>query len=440
MDEMDRIDRVDREMKKQRLRRRIVSGQEKESPYPEPFEDDEDEQEQEEHRQGTRRKRLAIVAVVVLVLASVGAAVIFYWRRYHKYTEYSVVWEQDLLSGEQGEMQTESSFIGYLDLGEAIIRYTKDGASYIDARGKTVWVQTYEMRSPIAAANGDYAVVADQQGNSIYIFDKNGCQGVATTLLPILRVSVSGKGVAAAVLEEPRSNYIVWFRKDGAALDITVKVRLSGDGYPLDISLSPDGTQIICSYMYMNNGTLDCRVVFYNFSEVGKNASSTRIVGGFDEPFAGGIVPRVHFLDDIYSFACSDKGLAFFSSKNLTSPELLRQVTVESDILSLFYSDRYVGMILANAEGEHPYRMEVYRSDGELVLKKGFDFPYQHVSVCGEQVLLWNESSFQSYNMSGTQVFSADLEEGIAKVTLGRHPNSYIVVGPQKMREITLQR
>ncbi len=436
---MDNMDPMNREMKKQQLRRRIVSGQEKEGRYPEPFED-EAEQEQEEHRQGTRLKRLAVVALIVLVLTSVGAGGIFYWKRYHRYTEYSITWEQDLLAGGLGEAQTESSFIGYLDFGEDIIRYTKDGASYIDARGKTVWVQTYEMRSPIAAVNGDYAVVADQQGNSIYIFDKNGCQGVATTLLPILRVSVSGKGVAAAVLEEPRSNYIVWFRKDGAALDITVKVRLSGDGYPLDISLSPDGTQIICSYMYMNNGALDCRVVFYNFSEVGKSASSTRIVGGFDEPFVGGIVPRVHFLDDIYSFACSDKGLTFFSSKNLTSPELLQQVTVESDILSLFYSDRYVGMVLINTEGEHPYRMEIYRPNGELVLKKGFDFQYQHASICGEQVLLWNEDSFQAYNMSGTEVFGTSFEDGVSKVRAGRHPNSYIVIGPQKMREITLQR
>lgn len=436
---MDNMNSMNREMKKQQLRRQIVTGHDKGASYPEPFEE-EDEEEQEELRRDTRRKRWAIIAVVILVLIAAASGGIFYWKRYHQYTEYSISWEQELSANAGGGAQTESSFTGYLDFGENIIRYTKDGASYIDARGKTVWVQTYEMRSPIAAVNGDYAVVADQQGNAIYIFDKNGCQGVATTLLPILRVSVSGKGVAAAILEDPKSNYIAWFRKDGEALDITVKARLSGDGYPLDISLSPDGTQIICSYMYMNSGMLDCRVVFYNFSEVGKNASPTRIVGGFDEPFVGGIVPRVHFLDDVYSFACSDKGLTFFSSKNLTSPELLRQVTVESDILSLFYSSGYVGMILMNAEGEHPYRMEIYRPDGDMVLKKEFDLQYQHVSISGESILLWNDSSLRVYNLSGTEVFATNFEDGVAKVTLGRRPNSYIVTGPQKMREITLQR
>ena len=439
---MDNMNPMNREMKKQQRRRQIVSDHGRGGSYPGPFdeEDEEGEEEREGQRQGTRLKRWGIVALVVLVLTAAVSGGTFYWKRYHQYTEYSISWEQDLFAEGEGAAQTESTFVGYLDFGENIIRYTKDGASYIDARGKTVWVQTYEMRSPIAAVNGDYAVVADQQGTAIYIFDKNGCQGVATALLPILKVSVSGKGVAAAILEDPRSNYIAWFRKDGAALDITVKVKLSGDGYPIDISLSPDGTQILCSYMYMNNGMLDCRVVFYNFSEVGKNTGPTRIVGGFDEPFAGGIVPRVHFLDDVYSFACSDKGLTFFSSKNLTSPEILRQVMVESDILSLFYSSGYVGMILANAEGEYPYRMEIYRPTGDLVLKKEFDFRYRHVAMSGERVLLWDESSFKAYNLFGTEVFTASFEDGVDKVTLGRHPNSFIVTGPQKMREITLQR
>ena len=58
-----------------------------------------------------------------------------------------------------------------------------------------VWVQSYEMKTPMVSINGEYAAIGDQQGNSIYICNKSGPVGKATTLLPILRVTVSAKGI-----------------------------------------------------------------------------------------------------------------------------------------------------------------------------------------------------------------------------------------------------
>ena len=86
-------------------------------------------------------------------------------------------------------------------------------------------------------------------------------------------------------------------------MQISMKGVLSGEiGYPLDISLSPDGTMLTGSYMYIEDGTLRSRVAFYNFSEVGKNALN-RFVGGFHDIYKESIVPRVQYLDDVYSVA-----------------------------------------------------------------------------------------------------------------------------------------
>lgn len=65
----------------------------------------------------------------------------------------------------------------YAYFGENMIRYTKDGASYIDGAGKTVWTQSFEMKTPVINVNGDYAVIADQQGNQLYICSTAGCTG-----------------------------------------------------------------------------------------------------------------------------------------------------------------------------------------------------------------------------------------------------------------------
>ena len=197
---------------------------------------------------------------------------------------------------------------------------------------------------------------------------------------------------------------------------------------------------MICSYVYLNNGMMDSRVVFYDFSEIGKNTSPKRLVGGFDDIFSGTIVPRVRFLTDIYSFACSDQGLTFFSSENLASPEVLAQTVAEGEICSLFYSSEHVGIIVANSEGENPYHMEIYSPAGKLLLRRDFDFQYKEVSFGGDQIFLWNEDTLQIYNLAGTLKFSGTFDSTISKVTRGRFPNTYIITDPQRMREITLQR
>lgn len=40
-----------------------------------------------------------------------------------------------------------------------MIKYTKDGASYLDSRGKAVWILSYEMKHPMITVNGDFAAI-----------------------------------------------------------------------------------------------------------------------------------------------------------------------------------------------------------------------------------------------------------------------------------------
>lgn len=432
---MDNQNAINREMKKQQLRRQIVPNPADMPPA------EKKEEEQTSHSVLSWIFLHKIFLCTVFFLLAAGAGGVFYWNQYHEYTEYKISWEAELLPGktEEDEIKTETGFVNFIDFGGNVLKYTKDGATCIDPRGKIIWTQPYEMKSPIVSVNKDFAAIADQQGNQIFICDKNGSQGEATTLLPISKIAVSAIGVTAAILEDSSASYLYWFRRNGEPLDISVKSRLAGDGYLMDVSLSPSGEQAVCSYMYINNGRLDSKIVFYDFSEIGKNISGKRIVGGFNEPFSGTIVPRVRFLDNVYSFACSDKGLSFFSSRNLASPELLRQADIEGEICSLFYSEKYIGVIAENSK-ENPYRMEVYKPDGSLVLKKEFDFSYQYVSISKDQIFLWNETSFQLYNLSGVCKFSGKFDKGISRITAGRFPNSYIITSPQKMWEIILQK
>ena len=57
---------------------------------------------------------------------------------------------------------------------------------------------------------------------------------------------------------------------------------MSKSGYLLDVSLSPEGTQVMVSNVYLQDGIMGNRVAFYNFSEYGKSYPD-RLVGGFEE-------------------------------------------------------------------------------------------------------------------------------------------------------------
>lgn len=421
---------MNRENKKKQLRRQMIHADAGSRPSPDRPSPDRAEDGEEAARKLYKKvhRRRLIVVIVLLVLVGAGVFAWFYYQRNYAFTSYETVWATEI---------NEGSLVGYEAFGSNVLKITRDGASYTDNKGKNIWTESYEMKNPIVSVNGDYAAIADKQGNSIYICNTDGSQGQATTVLPISKVAVSGTGIVAAVLEDSTSSYVTFFRKDGTSLDITVKTNMAGDGYPLDISLSRDGTQMMGSYVFIQNGELKNRVVFYDFSEIGKNIPN-RLVGGFDEQFEGTLAGEVQFLGSPYSCAFSGSGLCFFSSKNLASPALVAQVTVEEEIQSVFHSDDYAGIVVRNNTGEFANRMEIYKKSGELVMKTDFTYDYKGVDIDGDLVILYNEDSCKIYNMAGVQKLYASFDFTVSRIRQGSFPNTLVVTGPQMMKEIRL--
>lgn len=428
---MSSMNSMEREQKKRQLKTRIVDPG-KADGGPGRNRDGRGENEEEIVRKAERRskmKRVRLVLIIALILAG-GVFGFITYARGHEFTEYTVAWEKEIPA-------SESSFTGYVKFGDNLLKYTKDGASYIDRTGNPVWSLSYQLKSPICYVNGDFAVIADQQGNSIYICDKAGLQGEAQTLLPILRASVSAHGVAAALVEDSTASYVTFFKKDGSDLDWLIKTVMSSNGYLMDVSLSPDGTQVMVSDLYLKDGALKNRVVFYNFSDFGKSYPD-RLVGGFDE-FGDNLSPRVRFLDESHACAIADGQLVFFSLENVTSPEMVNQIPVESMIRSVAYSDQYVAVISDNTEGEFESRLDTYHSDGTLAFSKTFTYGYQKMDIDGDFVILYNDNSCRIYNMSGKERFFGEFDFSVAKITRGTQFNSLIITGGDRMRELRLK-
>ena len=327
----------------------------------------------------SRKKRILPAIMVVLFLAVTGLCFYKYQNEY-EYASYEVAWEKpmrytaaeiDIESIQTGDSNeptdvtseavpgdaeaeggdsvddgqppqitpskgvSESGFVKYAYFGENMIRYTKDGASYIDGAGKTVWTQ--KLRDEDSGHQRQRRLCGDRRpAGKPALYMQHGrlyrrCQDHSFRLqrrhqrLPGDHGGCGGRTALAA----PN---IFYFKKDGEELGINIKMLLSGDGYPVLIALLPYGKQIVMSVMYMKNGTLKNKVVFYDFSnKSGKNVNN-RFIGGFEEEFDDKMAARVVYLNQETVCAFSDKGLTFISVKNAIPDSTVVTVPVEEEI------------------------------------------------------------------------------------------------------------
>lgn len=420
---MSDLESYSREEKKKELRKKVVQF-----PASPQKEQENSEEIIKESLKKRTRKRVIFGAAVFVFLA----ALIFVWTRYryfYQYTGYEVAWETDMVEG---------TFAEYVPFGNNLLKYTRDGASYIDENGKTVWNQTYEIKTPIVSVNGDYVAIADQQGNDIYICDKNGNQGVITTLSPILKVCVSAHGVVAAILDDSKVNYINLYSKNGELLTDSMTY-LENSGYPLDLSLSPDGTLLMMSYLYLDSGVMHGRVTFHNFSEAGKTYND-RLVAGFDKDyFDKSVIARVRILNENRAVAFADDALVFFNLDNVTSPAIIETYPMENEIQSIFYSSQYVGLLTVNTENSDPYALSVYDANGKKKMETTLDYEYTQAQFDGDSILLYNENSCRLYNLDGVEKFAGEFDFMVSKMRVGSSGSTMTVTGGQKMRGIRLQ-
>ena len=421
----------ERELRKRRMRSRMVMGaQEEPEEYDEPELQPEEDDGYESRLFRHRLKKVLLVVIPVIIL--VGGGFLFY-RNYQQkqYIEYEVRWEQKLAEG---------SFSSYVRYGTNVIKYSRDGASYINDKGEAVWSEAYEMRNPLAVVSGDYAAIADREGRNIYIFDLKGCQGRVQTILPVTNVTVASQGVVAVLLEEAEVCYINFFDKTGAKLDIEKKMWMGGEGYPVAMALSPSGTQLMLSSIYVDAGSMQNKIAFLNFSEMGEMLEE-KLAGAFE--LKDTICPEVTFFSDNRAAAFLDNGITFYSMKELSPknpllPEQGQTHTYDESIRSIFYDKEHVGIITDGKTQTSPYQMYIYDTSGALVLSMAMDFDYVNAQMSSYGICLNSQTECRLYSFDGQIKYDGRLDGSIsALIPLSK--TRLIRIGDQKISEVVLK-
>ena len=369
-----------------------------------------------------RKIRIGVVLAVVAVLAVIIG--IFFYKKYQTFDNYKVI---DSLKVDSGK---DSRYEAY---GDFVIKYSSDGISYIDGT-ETVWDESFEMKSPIVDICDDYIAVADKNTNDIFIYNKDGKVGHASTSYPIVKLEVASQGVVAALLEDKNANYIEVYDKDGEKL-ISHKTLLRENGYPLNFSISEKGSKMVVSYVTVNGGVMKNKVLFYNFSSAGQNASDM-MVGEFDQ-YGETLVPMVKFISDNVAIAVGENVLTVYSMRD--KPSVKCEKKFKDEIQKVFYTDNYVGFVLKNANSKKPYRIEVYNLRGKRVMRAETSVSYNNVTFSGENVLMYDDMNCKIVSFGGVEKFTYTFKGQINDIIPVDGKKTFLIMGNSKVQKVKLK-
>ena len=368
------------------------------------------------HRVSLILKYAAVVAVVLLAIFGVR-----YYMNNRTFTGYSIA-----STTERSDTLTTK----YAPFGDKILKYSRDGVSYTDDTNSLLFSITYTMQDPILALSQKAGAVADKNGSQIYIFDQEKQMGQITTLLPIKHIAISNQGVVAVLMEESKSSKLEIYSADGTMIGDGI-FDLEDAGYPMNLSISSDGTKIAIAFAQISGSKFNSSVAVYNFDNVGENYVDHLV---FAKNYTDYMIPELHYFDASTLVAVGDGILGFYQGSQI--PEIVNEVTIENEIKSVFYGENMVGLVFETVEGK---MLTLYDAKGNLVTQIPFTMDYDNIRIADNRVLIYNDTEMGLYSFSGKECFRQTFETSMVDIFTTKSRSKYLFIYTNETQLVKLQ-
>ena len=261
----------------------------------------------------------------------------------------------------------------------------------------------------------------------------SGVMGSITTSRPVRDFCVASNGVVAAVLDDTDATWIYLYDSQGKEL-VYFRTTMKDSGYPVNVSISPNGELVCVSYLFVDSGQMKSSVAFYNFGPVGKN-NVNNYVSGYD--YLNSVVPLTGFLDDRSMFAVSDDRVMFFSGAQ--KPLSVAEKLLADDVQGVYYGDESIGLIFNSTQSNSRFRLDVYHKSGELRQSIDFDLDFRDILFHDDQIIIYNESECRIYNSGGAEKYSGNFSKTVLLLIPQSSARRYMVVTPDSIDTIELK-
>ena len=344
-----------------------------------------------------KAKRKIIDAVIALLVAMIILAVSTIVRTW-QYMSYSV-----LVTNTKEKEETLS--FEYCGVDKNILKYSLDSASMRDRNYNTIWNISYKMQCPTIAVCKKTIAIYDKNGTDICICNATGKIGNISVKMPIVKATVGRQGVVAVIMEKGDNTWIQSYDKSGCAI-LTIETTMDSLGYPMDLSLSDDSMLLGVSYLYFENGMPRSRICFYNVGNVGQKQIDNRVC---EYEYSNIIIPQLEYLDRHTCIAFQEDGFTIFEGVKI--PKEYKKITIDREIVSTFYDQSHIGLILNNEDSETAFQLIVYNKNGREILRENMNFEYQEIELVGNQIVMYNKSTFCVCSLSGMEKFKGGFKD-----------------------------
>lgn len=384
------------------------------------------ERKQAGYKEKIIKHKLANVYRVLLVIAAViaiAALVAVQYKR-HIYTSYDTIASVD-----------SPGVLGSVDcrLGNSILTYSKDGAHCTDAKGNVTWNQTYEIQDIRLAICGSTVAIGAYNGRSIYVQNTEKQLSEITTTMPIRDLTVSADGYVTAVLDGTDAAMIYTYNPKGEVI-YQGQAHMTGSGYPAAISLSPNGELLCVAFWYVDAGVLKTNVVFYNFGPVGENVNDC-VVSAWS--YTDTLIPQVQFMNDSTAFAVGDNRLQIYSGSH--SPVETAGFMLDDEIESVFYSEKYIGLVARTEDSEGLYRMDVYDTSASKVGSFYINIEYTDIFFGQDNFVAYNETECTVMTLDGIEKFNGEFSKTVRLMLPTGNAYKYLLVTDSSIDTIQLK-
>lgn len=357
------------------------------------------------------------VVLSVLLVIAIVVAIFIQWRD-KTYTE-SVEISSSSINIVQGTKVK--------NLNGNLLIYSKDGASCINTKGTTIWNQTFEMQDPMISICKDVVALGDYNGSTIYVMNSVGSMGEIKTNLPVRYFYVATNGEVVATLDDGSVTWIYLYDATGGEIS-HFKTSMNKSGYPVTVSISPNGKLVGVSYLYVDSGIMQSSVGFYNFGKVGQNEEDN-YMSGYN--YLDTIVPHIQFINNDTAYGISDDRIMFFSGNE--RPVSIKEHLIDEEVQSVYHNEEYVGLVFNNTTEESPYRLDVYNKVGDLITSKKFDLEYTDIIFNKDQIIIYNDLQWHICNVNGANKYIGNFDKTTSLIIPTASRFKYIIVTPNSI-------
>lgn len=372
----------------------------------------------------TERRRDALRGrLIVFSLALSCFLFAMFFMHNYTYSTYSVDTEMTVSSIANAKLYS------YQD-GNIVVG--SDSVSYV-LRNETSWTAAMSVAHPMFATEGKYFCLFSNGGYQAYIGDESGINATIRVSRPIRSMDISEAGVVAICTESKDTAYVTYYDRFGSRIAVDVKTTLNVSGYPVCLSISPDGQKLCVLYYSVANGIGESRLVFYDFQK--GRAENSYVVGTFEDFFEeDSFLVRCEFTDNRHVTVIGDKSFLFLTY-NGNERLSRRTVPVEGSVRSAVFA-RTELVAVVDRGGECVCLR--YEADGRL--KNAFPAPenYTSLAVNTDFVLFRDGADIRFYNASGKLRYTGTLTEDPVSVCFIGNRSLFINTG-KVLRKITLK-